>query len=499
MISEQNARELIALPESDRLEKTVSTTNTDKFGEAVCAFANDLAGSGAPGHLLIGVEDDGRIAGLRLSDEQMRNFAGIRADGNLLPSPTMTVSKFSFPEGDVAVLEVMPSKNLPVRYRGRIWVRVGPRKAVANEAEERTLRERQKTYGLTFDATPRFDAAEDDLRMDVFKNHYLPRAVDAKALAEDSRPLKQKMAALRFYDATNDCPTNAGLLLFGKNPEYFFFGGYLQYVKFDGGDNGAPILSEFKFTGNLVEMLVKLDAFIETTIAERKPVPASALREEPHIAYPHWAVRELVLNAVMHRDYQANAPIKFYEYADRVEVTNPGGLYGLARPENFPNVNDYRNPVLAEALKILGYVNRFNRGIALAQREFDANGNGRIEFDVDKHTVFCCRVTRSEFFPFEESAAARNSADAEAGKNAVVEKRSRGKKGKKSAEKILDAVRKNPQVTADELMTLTRLTRRGVEWNLKRLCTKKILTRIGSKKTGYWQILPETSLPKTVD
>lgn len=302
-----------------------------------------------------------------------------------------------------------------MRYRGKIWVRVGPRKAVANESDERVLRERQKSYDLTFDATPRFDAKQEDLRIDLFKSHYLPRAVDAKILEEDARSLLQKMAALRFYDIANGCPTNAGLLLFGKNPEYFFFGGYLQYVKFGGTGNSAPVLSEFKFSGNLVEMLVKLDSFIETGIAKRRPVPASALREESVIAYPHWAMRELVLNAVMHRDYQANAPIKFYEYSDRVEITNPGGLYGLARPENFPDVNDYRNPIIAEALKVLGYVNRFNRGIALAQKEFFENGNGKILFDVKKQTVFCCSVSKSYSFTHEEETACEVLAETDSG------------------------------------------------------------------------------------
>ena len=58
------------------------------------------------------------------------------------------------------------------------------------------------------------------------------------------------------------------------------------------------------------------------------------------------------MNAVMHRTYQSNAPVKFYEYSDQIEIDNPGNLYGKARPENFPNKNDYRNPVIAEVMKL---------------------------------------------------------------------------------------------------------------------------------------------------
>jgi ATP-dependent DNA helicase RecG len=86
-------------------------------------------------------------------------------------------------------------------------------------------------------------------------------------------------------------------------------------------------------------------------------------------------------NAVMHRDYESNAPVKFYEFADRIEISNPGGLYGAARPDNFPHQNDYRNPVIAESMKIMGYVNRFNRGIETAIKELEANGNPKPVFE----------------------------------------------------------------------------------------------------------------------
>jgi ATP-dependent DNA helicase RecG len=67
---------------------------------------------------------------------------------------------------------------------------------------------------------------------------------------------------------------------------------------------------------------------------------------------------------------------------------NAGGLYGKARPENFPHVNDYRNPIIAEALKNLGYVNMFNRGVSRVKELFKENGNPPINFNVDKITVF---------------------------------------------------------------------------------------------------------------
>lgn len=75
-------------------------------------------------------------------------------NGNILPQPVMTVEKFDFNEGDLLVVEVQPSELPPVRYKGRVWVRIGPRKSLATEAEEKILTERRLSNIRTFDAMP---------------------------------------------------------------------------------------------------------------------------------------------------------------------------------------------------------------------------------------------------------------------------------------------------------------------------------------------------------
>ena len=127
---------------------------------------------------------------------------------------------------------------------------------------------------------------------------------------------------------------------------------------------------------------------MELSIAKEKPIPISPLREIKVISYPFYATRELLMNAVMHRDYESTSPTRFYEFDNYIEIQNAGGLYGKARPENFPDVNDYRNPVVAEAMKVLGYVNRYHRGIIRVQKELEENGNGKAIFDLTLITAF---------------------------------------------------------------------------------------------------------------
>ena len=98
------------------------------------------------------------------------------------------------------------------------------------------------------------------------------------------------------------------------------------------------------------------------------------------------------MNGCMHRDLQSNMPLRIYEFARHLEITNAGGLYGNARPENFPTINDYRNPLIASAMKTMGYVNMFNRGVGQVQTDLKENGNPPAEFVVNLVTAFRVNV-----------------------------------------------------------------------------------------------------------
>lgn len=394
MISEAQLLNMISSLESYNIEKTQSTTDTAKFCQTICAFSNDYPNSGKPGYLLIGVKDNGELSGLRITDKLNKEISGLRTDGKILPLPTMSVENFRLPDGDVLVVEVVPSTEPPVKYDGRTWIRNGARKGVATFEEEQRLVERRSANYRSFDIRPCYDASLDDIDMDAVKN-YLSMAVSQDVLAADPRDIKDKMASLRLYDRRSACPTNAAILLFGHHPKSFLPGAYLQFVQFAGRDNSSDIVNEKAFSSNLVTTLPLLDAFIDNAIIKTRPIKVSALQEGVERNYPVWAIRELIMNAIMHRDYSSNTPVKFYQYVDRIDIVNPGGLYGNATPNNFPNVNDYRNPILAEALKIFGYVNMFNRGIAKVQADLTANGNGVAVFSLDKETVFEVKVAKA--------------------------------------------------------------------------------------------------------
>ena len=385
MLNVEQLKALMADVESDTAERTESTNNTDKFGQAICAFANDLPNHRRPGYLLVGVKDDGALADIKVTDDLLKNLAGIRSDGNILPQPMMSVTKFSLPGGDVAVVEVHPSDLPPVRYRGRVHIRVGPRKAIANEQEERALSERRVALAKSFDAQPCAESKIDDLALGQF-DAYRREAVDAETIAANHRPLEQQLASLRLYDPDRHCATHAGLLLVGKNPRFFLPGAYVQYLELPGTSLTELPIDQAEVAGDLQsvlkELLGRLRLLVKTAMVQLNP-----LQEKLVPNYPEGAIRELLMNAVMHRNYNSNSPIRFYVFADHIEIQNPGGLYGEVTQANFPTRNSYRNPVIAEALKSLGFVNRFGYGVQRAQALLLDNGNRPAEFEFDEHSV----------------------------------------------------------------------------------------------------------------
>jgi ATP-dependent DNA helicase RecG len=288
--------------------------------------------------------------------------------------------------GDVVIVEVHPSDIPPVRYKGQIWIRVGPRKAIANEGEERILSERRVATAKSFDTRACPEANLGDLSLDIFLNTYRRAAIAANVIASNHRTIEDQLAALRFYDLRRDCPTHAALLLFGKNTRAIMPGAYVQYLKIDGISLSDDVSISREFSGDLLTLCRELDALLEGSLSE-KPIRTSALRDSIVWDFPKRAVRELLMNAICHRSYESNTPVRFHRFVDRIEILNPGGLYGEASPENFPRCPDYRNPVIAEALKILGYVNRFGRGVIDAQNALAENGSSPAIFSFQPNFV----------------------------------------------------------------------------------------------------------------
>lgn len=381
---------LVTGPESPRVERKRALTHPDEVRKAICAFANDLGGTGEPGYAVIGLEDDGSPAGTPIDDGLLLKLAGMRDDGKIQPRPSLVAERVTLDVGAaIAVVEVLPFEAPPVRLDGVTWVRTGPRNAIATREEEHRLSERRLASSQPFDLRPCPGSTLADLDLGLFQQEYLPNAVAPSVLAENRRTVEQQLLSLRLLDPSG-VPTHAGVLLLGKDPAWFLPGAYLQFVRFDGPSVADPIKASRRFTGPLGTVARELDAFLAlNTQTARVPV-AGTMRYEEVPDYPHVAMRELAFNALIHRSYDfGNAPARIFWLADRVEVLSPGGLYGYVNDQNFRHTTSYRNPTLAEGMRVLGFVERYGIGMGRIHESLAKNGNPPPEFRFEPSQFFC--------------------------------------------------------------------------------------------------------------
>ena len=387
-MDEQELESMLRDLESDLVERKAALSDPDRIRQVICAYANDLPNHRKPGFIFIGANDDGSCSGLEISDELLLKISNLKDDGKIQPFPSISVDKKSINGCGMVVVRVEPSISPPVRLNGVTWIRVGPRRARATPEEEKRLAERRRSRDLPFDLQPVPSATIKDLDLELFENEYLPHAIDPSVLDQNTRSMEDKLKALRFLTPDGQ-PTVLGILVLGEDTLRFIPGAYVQFLRLEGVDLTDPIRHQREIAGPLPDLLRRIDEILEAN----NSVSISIVSESVEIRrseYPLPALQQLIRNAILHRTYEGtNAPVRVYWFSDRIEIHNPGGPFGLVTKENFgqPGVTDYRNPHLAEAMNVLGYVQRFGMGIQIARKQLLDNGNPLPDFTIEENYI----------------------------------------------------------------------------------------------------------------
>ncbi len=195
-------------------------------------------------------------------------------------------------------------------------------------------------------------------------------------------------------------PTMAALLLFGLFPQAYFPQLCITAVSVPGtevgqlGPEGERFLDNRRIEGTLTQMLEDSLSFVRKNIRIKTIVDPETGRRADREDYPLTAVREAVLNALIHRDYSIHTegmPIQILLFEDRLEVRSPGGLYGRLRIDQLGKVQpDTRNPVLASAMEVLGVTENRYSGIPTMRRELERAGMQPPEFRQEHGTFVVC-------------------------------------------------------------------------------------------------------------
>ncbi len=406
----------------------------------ICAFAN--AGGGK---ILIGVDDSGNVVGAESGNELRSKIQDIGR--NLDPPVELDIEKV----GNILVIHVPEGEKKPYSYSGKFYIRQGPNSQQLSRDEIRDLFRNERL--LLFDEIPneRFDT-DADLNREVFRK-FLGKSGISEVIGED-----RILENLQLIE--NGRMRNAGVLLFCKDVRKFFLNATVTCVLYR-GDDRYKILDRKEFSGDILSNFENAFLYLQEHL-NTEYIIKGGVREE-RLELPEEALREALLNAIAHRDYFSTANIQVSVFRDRVEISNPGGLIGNLRVEDLYERSIPRNPLLFGLMQRMGLVERVGSGLVRIRKALEMHGLPEASIEADRDW-FVIRFHRR-----------------------AVEKTVE-KTVEKSEDKILRLIRENPAITHEELAEITGLSRRGVEWNIKKLKEKGIIKRVGGKKGGHWEI-----------
>lgn len=344
--------ELLKQPEGKTLEFKRDLSSPDGVFRSIVAFANTAGGT-----LLIGVEDKSRhVRGVKDPLATEERLANLVSD-NIMPRLAPELEILSWRRTHVLAVQVFPSPSRPHYLRAAglensAYVRVG---STNRRADSEMIAElRRFARGESFDEQPLAELDSEALDFRVASELFAPKR---RLKTHDLETLK-----LIARHQGHKVPTVGGMLLFGKERERYFPDAWIQAGRFQGNDR-SHIVDTAEIRAHLplaVEQAIEFIRKHDTRAAEIGPV-----RRTERWGLPPLAVREAVINAVVHADYaQRGAPTRIAIFDDRLEVENPGLLpFGLTIDDLHHGISKLRNRVLGRVFHLLGLIEQWGSGI----------------------------------------------------------------------------------------------------------------------------------------
>lgn len=360
------------------------------------------------------------------------------------------------------------------------YIRIGDSDEPMTEYEIYSLQSYKD--GIQEDLRPIKRATLEDLDKEKI-NTFLEKTKKEKPnFAKFSNDKILKLSGIIENSTGTSYPTLSGLMMFGEYPQGYLPQLFVACVVVPGtklgdiGEMGQRFDDNKRVEGTLDEMLDQTLNFIRRNIGTKVVIDNNGKRENiPE--YPMKALREAVANALIHRDYsisRESAYIYVQIYDDRIEIINPGDLYGNNRLENLGTdmMLEARNKNIVKLLEEKGdIIENRHTGIATMRDEMEKMGLPEPEF----------QSLRGDFKVIFRKEKVKNN---EHNKNQEFTE-----KFTESEQKILKVLIENPYITQIQLSELIGISKRSINKNIKNLKDKEKIRRVGSDRKGYWEIL----------
>ncbi|MDY6026471.1 ATP-binding protein [Bergeyella zoohelcum] len=414
----------------------------DEYIKWICGFANSKGGD-----MFIGVDDKGNVVGIqnakKLSEDlpnKIKDILGILVDIDILEEKEKTYIKIN--------VDAYP---YPVSYKGNYYIRIGATNQELKGASlDKFLLQKQ---GLKWDGTPEPYTKLENLSeqsFDIFKN----RASETQRVDENIQKYSndEVLDKLNLY-MPNGMLKKAAVLLFHPRPDKIFTGASIKIGFFRTDDDLAY---QDEILGSLFEQVDKVMDLLQTKYLSAK-IEYQGLQRKETLPIPIEALREAVLNAIIHKDYSSGIPIQISVYDNKLMIWNEGELpqdWTVAKLKIKHPSRPY-NPDIANAFFRAGLIESWGRGTIKIINEMRKAQLPAPNFKYDDSGFYI-------IFSF----------------------------GKVDLEKqILDLISENTKITVVKLAEILETNDKKIKRTLKELQDKKLLERIGTNRSGEWKIL----------
>jgi len=370
-MTRKKLKKLIEENESTELKSSLSLIN--EIVEAVAAFSNARGG-----RVIIGINNSGKVLGVEIGKSTMENLAN-KITQNTDPKIQPRIKVEITDKKKIIIIEVKVSLDKLVLAFGRPFKRVGKSSLKMGKDEyERLILEKHKDK-LQFDKDICKEAKLENIDNKKIKSYLGLREKSRNISSKIKIPLNQFLTNVKAV--INKKLTNAGVLFFAKDPLKFISHAQLRLVRIKGVKIYGNILDRLDCNGTLWEMVDDGEDFIRKNIRLLGFRTDNSFRREDKFEYPIRALREAIINGLIHRDYFNPADVRVFIFDDRVEIVSPGPFpKGITpeKPEHKPV-----NKILSQLMYDIGYIEKYGSGIYLENELCLKNGNPKPVYEID--------------------------------------------------------------------------------------------------------------------
>ena len=480
----EELKQMISNGEDSYTQFKVNITNAEKLAQEMVAFSNAKGGV-----ILIGIDDFGKVVGLDDDDiRRINQLIGNVINTHVLPPIYPLVTIENIENKKILLLKIDEGVNKPYSTNSGIYLtKAGSDKRKISPQELRRLFAESKN--LFPDEEVVYGSSIEDIELSKLKNFLKEDNIEMfNRLNRNELVLETLLANLELL--RDDKLTLAGVLLFSQNPQRFKPSFYVDCCYFDGNDiSVTKFISKKTIKGTFDEIFEDSMRFIVSQL--RVYQVEKDFNSNGELEIKEEVLTELIVNALVHRDYYINSSIKIFMFHNRVEIITPGKLVNSLTVEKIKNgIAIQRNPILSSICKSLlpytGYGSGIKRVLAL---------NPDVEFINDTEMQqFKSIIYRKKLGVNQKELGVRED-------KLGVQDEKLGVKQKlsKNRQIILDIIKENRNITISLLSKKVGISTTAIENNIKFLKERDLLRRVGSDKAGHWEVLDNIENSGEVD